>query len=137
MLPHPLLTIFKFYTLYRKGGATPDSDCAGYRISVMRIRLNYYTELFELLYGSWIRKFSIKIQIRKYYLYKSKSGSKERINLNFLLFHVSARLPYTGRPASGFVSLHTDPNPTFIIRIWILGSGSASLPDIRLFCIHL
>ena len=30
-------------------------------------------------------------------------------------------------PGSGFVYLHTDPDPTFIMQIRIQGSGSASL----------
>ena len=39
-------------------------------------------------------------------------------------------VPYTVRPGSGsplFVCLHTNPDPTFIKRIRVHGSGSASL----------
>ena len=50
---------------------------------------------------------------------------KERINFNYLPLLVSAHLPYTVCPGSGsgFVSLHTDPDPTFIIQIRIRITG--------------
>ena len=51
----------------------------------------------------------------------------------FLMFlHIYCSIcPGSG---SGFLSLHTDTNPTFIIRIQIHGSrtGSASLPVIKM-----
>ena len=60
---------------------------------------------------------------------KMKESQNERTNLKFchgMFMHI-----YCKCPGSAFVSLNTDPDPTFIIQIRIHGSGSRSATLVR------